>query len=43
MELTLNHISKSYGKTKALQDFTVNMTPGIYALLGPNDSANPPL
>lgn len=38
MELTLNHISKSYGKTKALQDFTVNMTPGIYALLGPNGS-----
>ena len=38
MELTLENISKSYGKTKALRNFSVTLTPGIYALLGPNGS-----
>ena len=38
MELTLENISKSYGKTKALRNFSATLTPGIYALLGPNGS-----
>ena len=38
MELTLQNISKSYGKNKALSDFSMTFTPGIYALLGPNGS-----
>ena len=38
MELKLEHISKSYGKNKALSDFSMMFTPGIYALLGPNGS-----
>ncbi|MDE7424525.1 MAG: ABC transporter ATP-binding protein [Lachnospiraceae bacterium] len=38
VELKIEHLSKSYdrGKKKALEDFSVNLTPGIYALLGPN-------
>lgn len=38
MKLTLTTIAKSYGKTRALYNFTVSMEPGIYALLGPNGS-----
>ena len=38
MELKLEHISKSYGKNKALSDFSMTFTSGIYALLGPNGS-----
>ena len=38
MKLKLQDISKSYGKTVALQNFSAEMTPGIYALLGPNGS-----
>lgn len=38
MKLTINGISKSYGSTKALQNFIANFEPGIYALLGPNGS-----
>ena len=38
MKLELNHISKAYGKTKALTDFNAALEPGIYALLGPNGS-----
>lgn len=38
VELKIEHLSKSYdrGKKKALEDFSVTLTPGIYALLGPN-------
>lgn len=38
MELTLNHLSKSYdgGKTFALSDFTKTLYPGVYGLLGAN-------
>lgn len=37
-ELKIEHLCKSYdrGKKKALKDFSVTLTPGIYALLGPN-------
>ena len=38
MKLELNHISKAYGRTKALTDFSATLEPGIYALLGPNGS-----
>lgn len=38
MELKLEAISKAYGKTKALSDFSMTFEAGIYALLGPNGS-----
>ena len=38
MKLTFNKITKSYGKTKALIDFSTELESGIYALLGPNGS-----
>ncbi|MGM9641656.1 MAG: ATP-binding cassette domain-containing protein [Eubacteriales bacterium] len=38
MKLTINNVSKSYGSNKALQHFTADLEPGIYALLGPNGS-----
>lgn len=37
-KLVFDRISKSYGKTKALTDFSASLEPGIYALLGPNGS-----
>ncbi|MBE6870680.1 MAG: ATP-binding cassette domain-containing protein [Ruminococcaceae bacterium] len=36
MEITINKLSRSYGTLKALNEFTVTLTPGIYGLLGPN-------
>ena len=38
MELKFNAISKSYGKNKALNEFTAEFSEGVYALLGPNGS-----
>ncbi len=38
MTLSFEKVNKSYGKTHALSDFTLTMTPGVYALLGPNGS-----
>ena len=38
MQLSIQNISKSYKDNKALQNFTMNFEPGIYALLGPNGS-----
>ena len=38
MKLILNNISKSYGPTLALDGFSAEFEPGIYALLGPNGS-----
>ncbi len=38
MKLVLDKISKSYGKNKALSEFSAELTPGVYALLGPNGS-----
>ena len=38
MELKIESISKSYGATKALDNFSAVLTPGVYALLGPNGS-----
>jgi ABC-type multidrug transport system ATPase subunit len=38
MNLTINNISKSYGSNKALDNFTAELSSGIYALLGPNGS-----
>lgn len=36
--LTLQGICRSYGKTKALTDFSYNFGRGVYGLLGPNGS-----
>jgi len=38
MKLTINNVSKSYGTNLALNNFSAELTPGIYALLGPNGS-----
>ena len=38
MKLVINNVSKAYGSNKALQHFTADLEPGIYALLGPNGS-----
>ena len=37
-ELVIKNISKTYkkGAIKALDDFSVTLTPGVYGLLGPN-------
>ena len=36
--LEINNLNKTYkgGKVKALRDFSVTLTPGVYGLLGPN-------
>ena len=36
MKLTIDHVSKSYGRKKALIDFSAELEPGIYGFLGPN-------
>lgn len=38
MNMTINGLSKSYGKVNALSQFTFTFGNGIYALLGPNGS-----
>ena len=38
MKLVFDKVSKTYGKTKALIEFSAELEPGIYALLGPNGS-----
>ena len=38
MRLKIEELSKSYGKTRALIQFSMEMESGIYALLGPNGS-----
>ena len=38
MKLTINGTTKSYGSNLALNGFTAEFEPGIYALLGPNGS-----
>ena len=40
MKLSLEGITKSYGSNLALNGFTAELEPGIYALLGPNGSGN---
>ena len=38
MELKIENLSKTYkkGAVKALDDFSITLTPGVYGLLGPN-------
>jgi ABC-type multidrug transport system ATPase subunit len=38
MNLLINNITKNYGQNKALDNFTAELSPGVYALLGPNGS-----
>ena len=34
--LEICHVTKHYGKKRALSDFSYTFKPGIYGLLGPN-------
>ncbi len=36
MELKLQHLSKQYGEKLAVNDVNVNLSPGVYGLLGAN-------
>ena len=36
MELTINDLSKEYGRKKAVNHFSVKLTNGVYGLLGAN-------
>jgi ABC-type multidrug transport system ATPase subunit len=36
MELTINHLSKSFGYNRAVDDVSVTLTPGVWGLLGAN-------
>lgn len=36
MKLTIRNLNKSYGKTRALTDFSYEFIPGIYGILGAN-------
>ena len=36
MEIRIENLTKHYGATCALKDFTVTLKPGVYGLLGPN-------
>ena len=38
MELVISNLSKSYGDIKALDQFSLTLSPGVYGLLGPNGS-----
>lgn len=43
MELRFDNVTKCYGKKTALEGFTVTLTEGIHALLGPTVQGSPPL
>ncbi len=36
MELIIKNITKTYGKKRALNNFSLELKPGVYGLLGPN-------
>ncbi len=36
MKLSINNITKTYGKKRALNDFSLELSAGVYGLLGPN-------
>lgn len=36
MELSIKNITKTYGKKRALSDFSLDLKAGVYGLLGPN-------
>ena len=36
MELLIDHVSKSFKDKKAVRDFSLNITPGVWGLLGAN-------
>lgn len=36
MELQIERLCKTYGRTQALRNFSCTLTPGVYGLLGPN-------
>ena len=41
MELTINDLSKEYGRKKAVNHFSVKLTNGVYGLLGANGAGKP--
>ena len=43
MKLECRNLTKDYKKTRALDGFTFEFTPGIYGLLGPNGAGKTPL
>ena len=45
MRLEIKNLCKTYkkGVVKALDDFSVTLTPGVYGLLGPNGAGKAPL
>lgn len=36
MELTMDHVNKTYGSKQALRDMSLHLKPGVLGLLGPN-------
>ena len=34
--LSVEHVTKTYGKFTALEDISLTFTPGVYGLLAPN-------
>lgn len=36
MELSIKNVTKTYGKKRALNDFSLELSTGVYGLLGPN-------
>ena len=41
--LSVEHVTKNYGRFTALEDITVHFTPGVYGLLAPNGAEPPQL
>ena len=37
--LSVEHVTKTYGKFTALEDISLTFTPGVYGLLAPNGDA----
>ena len=40
MELTINDLSKEYGRKKAVNHFSAKLTNGVYGLLGANGAVS---
>lgn len=40
--LSVEHVTKTYGKFTALEDISLTFTPGVYGLLAPKGRARPP-
>ena len=38
--LSVEHVTKTYGKFTALEDISLTFTPGVYGLLAPNGAVS---